>query len=96
MTLGSIIIPINWTPGFIPGLKWPGPELNDLHPFGVEVKNERSYTSIPPFQYSFIARTGTHSRFTTYQKFCVIGNNSQLLDEVRRQQYLCTLTFTTP
>jgi len=49
-TLGSIIHPIQWITGFVPGMKWPGPELNHLHPSSAEVKNERSYTSIPPFQ----------------------------------------------
>jgi hypothetical protein len=79
--------------GFVPGMKWPGPELNHLHPYSAEDKNDCCYTSISPFQYAFIARTGTYSRFTTYHKVCGIDNNSQLLDEVRRQQYLCALTF---
>jgi hypothetical protein len=45
--LGFTQSPIKWVPGSFPGVKRPGPEVNHT-PSSAEVKNELSYTSVPP------------------------------------------------
>jgi len=46
--LGFIQPPTKWVPGSFPGVKRQGPEVNHTHSSSAEVKNEWSYTSIPP------------------------------------------------
>jgi hypothetical protein len=42
----SLLLNVYW--GLFPGLKRQGPEVNDTPSSSAEVKNEWSYTSIPP------------------------------------------------
>jgi len=55
----NLLFNIYW--GYIPALKWPGPDVDRLPQHGMEVKNEWSYTSTP--LYVFMAWTETTSAF---------------------------------
>ena len=52
---------------FVPGVRWPGREVNHSPRSSAEGKNEWSWTSTP--LYAFITRTGRYLFFT----FCRVG-----------------------
>ena len=40
--------PVQWMPGFFPGVEWPGREFDHATPSSAEDKNEWMYASTPP------------------------------------------------
>jgi hypothetical protein len=59
---GPPSLPINGHRGSFPEVKWPEREVNHSPPSSAEVKNEWSFTSIPPLR--FMALTGKTLLFT--------------------------------
>jgi hypothetical protein len=51
---------IQWLPGFITAVKWPGCEMNHSPPSSAEDKNERNYTSTPPICLHGLKREQLH------------------------------------
>jgi len=44
--------------GFLPGLEWPGPNVDHPSPFSADVKNEHPHTCITPLFLSFHSKKG--------------------------------------
>jgi hypothetical protein len=76
--------PVQGVPGFFPGLERPGREVDHATPSSAEDKNERRYTSTPP--YAFIAHTQTNSCIRFIRHKCM---NSEI------NTYLITCIETT-
>jgi hypothetical protein len=44
----NFVMPVQWVPGVLPGIKWLGHDADHSSPSCTKVKNESSYISSPP------------------------------------------------